>query len=137
LKECGPYHLVNLDFCGSVFPNTVASSQEYYKALHQLLDYQFENQTSEWLLFVTTRVETSVANDAELQNLCKPARKNFDNHQEFATSLEGLIPSEVFQTQESVVDITRLTQEQMVRMFGVAFSKWLLTLCQSASPNGQ
>ena len=134
LKECGPYHVVNLDFCGSVFPNTVTSSQEYYKALHQLLDYQFEYQTSEWLLFITTRIEPNVADDIELQSLCKPARHNFDSHPEFAISLEGLIPPEVFRVQGSVVDIKSLTKEQMVRMFGVAFSKWLLTLSQSASP---
>jgi hypothetical protein len=134
LKECGPYHVVNLDFCGSVFPNTVTSSQEYYKALHQLLIYQFEHQTSEWLLFITTRIEPNVANDVELQNLCRPARANFDNHPEFATSLEGLIPTGVFQVEEAVVDIRSLDQDQMIRMFGVALSKWLLTLCQSASP---
>jgi hypothetical protein len=40
LKEYGPYHVVNLDLCGSIFPNTAKAPAEYYQALGEVLRFQ-------------------------------------------------------------------------------------------------
>jgi len=57
MRHYGPFHIVNLDFCGSLFPNTRTENQAFYNAILRLLTYQFDHQRSEWLLFVTTMVE--------------------------------------------------------------------------------
>jgi hypothetical protein len=134
LKEGGPYHIVNLDLCGSMFPNTASSSKEYYEALHQLLAYQFSHQRHEWLLFITTMVEPSVVDRGELQKLCGPTRKNFDAHQEFVDEIAKLLPQEAFQGADSTVDLASLTEDQLTQLFGLALGKWILALCQSARP---
>ena len=61
LKEYGPYHVVNLDLCGSIFPNTAKAPSEYYQALGEVLRFQCMRQNVEWLLFITTMVEPSIA----------------------------------------------------------------------------
>jgi hypothetical protein len=134
LKEYGPYHVVNLDLCGSMFPNTASNVQGYYNALHSLCAYQFEHQTAEWLLFVTTMVEPAVVDAEWLKKLCGPTQENYHRYPEFADRLVKLVPSGVFASSESTVVLSGLTERQIVDLFGVALGKWLLSLCLSAKP---
>jgi hypothetical protein len=134
LKEYGPYHVVNLDLCGSMFPNTVKSSQDYFDALHQLLTYQFGHQRHEWLLFITTMVEPSVLDRNGLEKLCGPTRKNFDANKDFVDQIGKILPLQAFQSADFTVSLSELNEEQLVQLFGVALGKWILALCQTARP---
>ncbi|MFO1489182.1 MAG: hypothetical protein U1F65_11965 [Verrucomicrobiota bacterium] len=134
LKNYGPYHVVNLDLCGSMFPNTVKDPGEYYTALNQLLIYQFANQKCEWLLFITTMVEPAVIDTERMQALCKPTRENVKKHGDFAEKLKTFLPKEAFGNIEASIDLKDFSEEQMVQLFGVALGKWLLALSQTAQP---
>ncbi len=134
LKKYGPYHVVNLDLCGSMLPNTAKDPGEYYNALLRLLIYQFENQKCEWLLFVTTMVEPAVVHAEGLQALCKPTRDNVRKHGDFAEKLTAFLPKDAFQNVERPIDLKAFSEEQMVQLFGVALGKWLLALSQKAQP---
>lgn len=134
LQEYGPYHVVNLDFCGSIFPSTSGHAQKYYDALHRLLDYQFSMQKSEWLLFITTEVEPSQVDPNMMQMLCQKTRNNVDNHSDFANRVVDLFPIEAFTNESSTVELQQLNDEQMVQLFGLALGKWLLHLCHQAHP---
>lgn len=134
LREYGPYHVVNLDLCGSMFPNTANDVQGYYDALLELCAYQFEHQTAEWLLFVTTMVEPALVDFDRLKKLCGPTRENYHKHPEFAGRIVRLVPSEVFSNSKSALNLSGLSERQIVDLFGVALGKWLLGLCQTARP---
>jgi hypothetical protein len=134
LKQYGPFHVVNLDLCGSMFPNTVKATQEYYDALLRLLTYQFEKQKSEWLLFITTMIEPAVVDANNLQALCGPTRENYKNYTDFAELIKKIIPEKTFQNDNALTDLAALSEDQMIKLFGVAFGKWLLGLCQKAKP---
>lgn len=134
LRRYGPYHIVNLDLCGSMFPNTAQSVEPYYTALNRLLEYQFAAQKTNWLLFVTTMIEPAVVDAEWMQKLCTPTRENFDTHTDFATKLEGLLPRTVFGGVGKSVELNGLSEEQLIQLFGVALGKWLLCLGQAASP---
>ena len=133
LKEYGPYHVVNLDFCGSIFPNNSPNVQKYHDAIHQLLIYQFAAQKSEWLLFLTTEVEPEVVDLDKMQRLCLQTHNNVRQHSDFAERLAGLLPIEIFQ-EEEVVNLANLDGAQMVQLFGVSLGKWLLHLCHDSQP---
>jgi hypothetical protein len=134
LREYGPYHVVNLDLCGSMFPNTAKDSKQYYEALFRLLAYQFENQRFEWLLFITTMVEPAVVHAEGLQALCKPTRDNVETHNDFADKLKSFLPENAFQNDDQSLNLAAFGEDEMVRLFGVALGKWLLALCQNARP---
>jgi hypothetical protein len=134
LKEYGPFHIVNLDLCGSMFPNTSKDPQEYYEALLRLLAYQFEHQKTEWLLFIVTMVEPGVVDVKRLQALCGPTRQNMENHRDFAERMVGLLPAEALRDPTSPVNLSLLAGEHLIRLFGIALGKWLLALCQKARP---
>ena len=134
LKNYGPYHIVNLDLCGSMFPNTVQDVEPYYTALNRLLEYQFAAQKTNWLLFITTMVEPAVMDNERMQSLCRPTRENFDSHPVFAAKMEGLLPRAALECEEGNVNPEGLSEEELIRLFGVALGKWLLRLGQSPSP---
>jgi hypothetical protein len=134
LKEYGPYHIVNLDLCGSLFPNTADDCRKYYEALNRLLAYQFEFQKTEWLLFVTTMVEPGAAHVDTLKSLCLPTRENYHQHPDFAARVATFLPKEAFPSGQSTIDLTVLNEHQVIHLFGVAFGKWLVKLCQKAQP---
>lgn len=132
LRNYGPYHVVNLDLCGSMFPNTAQDFAPYYTALNRLLEYQFAAQKTNWLLFVTTMIEPAVVDGEWMKRLCEPTRTNFDAHPDFAMKLEGLLPRTALEG--GSVDLGGLSEDEMIHLFGVALGKWLLHLGQSPSP---
>lgn len=134
LREYGPYHIVNLDLCGSMFPNTAQDVTPYFTAVNRLLEYQYATQKTNWLLFITTMVEPSVVDIARMQQLCKPTMENVASNPAFADKMAGLLPRDRLQNQTHLVDLTGLSDAQLVRLFGVALGKWLLRMGQSPSP---
>jgi hypothetical protein len=134
LRQYGPFHVVNLDLCDSLFPTTAVGRTEYYNALYRLAEYQMKNQTTPWLLFITTQVEPSLVQANELEQMCGPTRTNCDTHDDFTKRLGTIVPVEAFQTQGAAIDLSKLNEEQMIRVFGVALGKWLMHLAASASP---
>ena len=134
LKEFGPFHLVNLDLCDTLFPIGAERQTDYYNALYRVAEYQMKNQTSPWLLFITTQVEPGAANADALGKLCAPTKKNYDTHTDFADRVCKLLPKEAF-TSSDVVDVSKLSEHHMADLFGIALGKWLITLAASGSPN--
>jgi hypothetical protein len=134
VKEFGPFNMVNLDLCDTLFPGGSEKTSEYYNALHRLIEYQMKNQTMPWLLFITTQVEPKAVDAAGLAKLCGPTRQNYDNHTEFADRIKGWIPQDAFAPTDRAIDISKLSETHMVRLFGLALGKWLMSLAASASP---
>ncbi len=134
LKNYGPYHVVNLDLCGSMFPNTEQRVDEYYTALNALLKYQFEHQKTVWLLFITTMIEPAVVDKERMQALCKPTQDNFANS-DFLEILKKLVQHDSLEgMQGENINLDGLSEEGLTQLFGVALGKWLLRLGQTASP---
>lgn len=134
LKDYGPYHVVNLDLCDSMFPNTDQNVEPYYTALNRLLEYQFKAQKTSWLLFITTVVVPALVDNETMQNLCAPTRLNFDEHPSFSEEMKILLPHAALKDDTGNVDLAGLSEEQVICLFGVAFGKWLLRMGQSPSP---
>jgi hypothetical protein len=133
-KRYGPYDVINLDLCDSLVPRNLAEMQANYTALHQIVRYQLENQKTPWLLFVTTQVDRSTANQPEVNKLAKPTRENCDGHAEFAAALERIIPGAAFRGDTHALDISELTASDLVQVFGVVLGKWLISVLANASP---
>lgn len=134
LRDYGPYHIVNLDLCGSMFPNTEKQVTPYFDALLRLLKYQFETQKLNWLLFITTQVKPSAMDHELMQKLCKPTRENCDVHSAFTDKMADFFPHLSLKHETFNINLEGLSDIQIVRLFGVALGKWLLRLGQSPSP---
>jgi len=134
LKQYGPYHVVNLDLCGSLLPNKKTSIEPCISAIDRLLHYQFAEQRKPWLLFVVTMVEPATVDALGMASFCKPTRENFDSNPAFKNGVEGLFPSRIFENPNSPASVEGITEEEMIRLFSVALGKWLLNRSHASSP---
>jgi len=112
LKQYGPYHVVNLDLCGSLLPNTQNPVAPCFTAIDRLLSYQFAEQRKPWLLFVVTMVEPATVKDTDMASLCKPTRANYDSNPDFKAGVAPLFPSSVFESTEASASMSGVSDEQ-------------------------
>ena len=134
LKEVGPFHVVNLDLCDSLFPTQEGDLPSYYAALHRLTEFQLKSTAQPWLLFITTEVAPNEVDVEQFDALCIPTKENYKTNQGFVEEIDKLVPKEAFSTAESRIDLTSLSEVETTRLFGVAIGKALLSLSQTASP---
>lgn len=136
MREHGPFNVVNLDICDTLFPSHTASNvQAYYDALHCLAAYQMKEQTAPWLLFLTTQVEPATVDKVALERLLVPTAANMTTNRDFLDKLFALLS----QTGQSIptgqtLPLDNLSPAQMRTTFGIGLGKWLLQLATSSHP---
>lgn len=134
-RQNGPYHVVNLDLCDSIVPlEGDPAVQGYYSAMEQLLRYQVRWQTAPWLFFVTTQVDHSAVSQTGMSKLAGPLRENCDHHAEFAAELAKLAPTSAFADTEHKLNVSVLDGDQLIRIFGLVFGKWMMKFLFSGQP---
>lgn len=134
MREMGPYHIINLDLCDSIFPVVNSKTSEYYAAVNRIAEYQCGNCSHPWLLFVTTQVEPAQRDHEGLGKLAEAVRENCTNSAEFSGALETLLAKKIFNPSEAGLAVNDLSDEEIFRFFGVAFGKWLLALVAKCTP---
>lgn len=134
MRDAGPYHIINIDLCDSLFPVTTSDPAEYYNALRQISQFQCECCTHPWLLFVTTQVEPPLKDTTGLAKLSSAVHQNCGNSPDFTAALHDLLAHKVYDEAAAGLDLSSLADEEVCRFFGVALGKWLLHLVASATP---
>lgn len=130
VKDLGPFHVVNLDLCDSLFPNQEGDMQSCFRGLHAIAAYQMKEMAKPWLLFLTTEVAPNEVNSEQFDKLCKPTKSNL-KHDAFQKALSNIVPVESLSRNDQV-DVAQLDEKQLVDLFGVAIGKTLLSFCSSA-----
>ena len=130
VKQLGPFHVVNLDLCDSLFPNKETDIQACYDGLHSITAYQMKEMAMPWLLFITTEVAPREVNPDQFDKLCNPTKTNM-KHESFRDALATIVPKESLDPNQQV-DLAQLDDKQLVDLFGVAIGKALLSFCSSA-----
>ena len=134
VKEIGPFHIINLDLCDSLFPTASGDLPSYFRALHGIAAYQMREMTKPWLLFITTEVSPKEVDVEQFDYLCKPTKQNVQKYEEFDNLFSKVIPSSVLTSgANGKLDCSQLNPKQLVDLFGVAIGKALLSFCA----NGQ
>lgn len=135
MKEFGPFHVVNLDPCDSLFPTRTGDLRSYYDAIHRISAFQMKEMATPWLLFITTEVAPNKVDPSQLDMLCGPTKDNVQAHSDFATAISDVVPSSVLNADTSApVDCSELSGKQLIDLFGVAVGKALLSFCSTANP---
>ncbi len=134
LRKYGPFNVVNLDLCDSLFPSASSSGGviDYLDAIYRLIEYQMQHQRKGWLLFITTEVAPDEVDHVLFEGLCRPTISNCLLHKDFAEQLESLLTPDAFNAQSSSLNIQGLSAQRLVDLFGVALGKTLLKYCNSS-----
>ncbi len=63
LQSSFPYHVLNLDFCGSIVPREEHPFNETLQCINKVVELQAKEGASRWHLFLTFRAQRSKANE--------------------------------------------------------------------------
>ena len=127
----GSFDVINLDFCDSIFNRDY---QAKHDALHKLITNQIQNRTRPWLLFLTTRSDTT----EDLGHYWKSIYENFDRDPRFIENFRvvfefsSLINNDGLKINPKL--ISNISNHNFTKLFGIGFSKWILNMLMFEQP---
>lgn len=131
IQRKGPFHIINIDACGSIAAPAADHATRLIDAIHRIMEFQFANKPGRWLLFVTADVRhNSIAEDT-LCRLCKAIYQNADENEDFRNSVLSLFGENNTDITGVISKVSSHTGEKFLKLFSLGFAKWLLHLARA------
>jgi hypothetical protein len=126
VRDKGPFDVINLDLCSSI---SCIDYPDNHQVLNNLCEYQVNNRTEPWLLFITTRAEYDQVNLGHLPSYLQRVRENAIISSTFADRLTAITGFTVGDYDGiDVPDYLIKLNDGFVRLFASGLAKWLLKL---------
>lgn len=127
----GPFHIVNLDVCGSLAPPSADHPRRLIDALYRIVEMQLARSPGRWLLFLTTDARPDNFAKETLGKLNEAIRTNAASDDGFAKAA-----CEVLGTASGPIDIAintagALRGAPFLKLVSLGLGKWLLHLAES------
>ena len=130
----GPFHIINIDACGSIAAPSKQKSPTLINTIHSILEYQFQNKTGRWLLFLTVDVRhDSIASDT-LNKLLQTIITNANESDEFRVEALSLLDPNGTDLETEIEVASQIPGEKFLKLFSLSFAKWLIHLAET-NPN--
>ena len=129
IRNRGPFHIVNIDACGSIAKPT-AQQGRTIDAIHNLLQFQLTEKSGPWLLFLTTHVHPQQIATETVHKLWQAVEKNALEDPGFAAEVRAMFAmadnEDIPDLKHSISDVG----ENFLKLFGLGFGKWALHLAK-------
>lgn len=129
-NQRGPFDVINLDVCGGVLHGEPISLLSAIKAI--LLSQNPRREP--WLLFLTTLAKHDTVKPEVLTAFFKTIQDNCNAVADFQTQLTAACVRCGVDLAPSLQDPTQLASTNFLRLFTLAFGKWLLVNLAQNSP---
>ena len=133
LKRRGPFHIVNIDACGSLAPPTANHARRLIEAVFRVVELQFEIMAGRWLLFVTTDARPSSVSEGTLSGFCEAIYKNADANDGFRIEAVRLLEPRAANIRAAAQSASEQAGLPFLRLFSLGLAKWLLHLARKKS----
>lgn len=128
LMARGPFHIVNIDACGSIARPSANHPQRIIDALYRTIELQLEVKTGRWLLFVTADVLPDSISSTTLDLLCNAIFANANRSQDFHRQANSLFDARELDIKKSVAKAAKRVGDRFLRLFSLGIAKWFLAL---------
>lgn len=125
VKERAPFHIVNIDACGSIALPAAQQSTRIINGLFSLIELQFERMADPWCLFLTTDARNENVSPEVIEALSEAIRQNAQASHAFRKGATGVlgVDGEAF---EDALENADADPRRFLNKFSLGFSKWLL-----------
>ena len=130
LRSRGPFHIVNIDACGSIAPPFADHAQRIIDALYRTVELQLEIKTGRWLLLVTADAHPDSIARATLNRLCDAIFSNAEQSEDFRCRAGDLFGAPELDIRTAVERAAQTVGEGFLRVFSLGIAKWLLALAR-------
>lgn len=135
IKQAPTYDVINIDLCGSFLESPPMESQSnYYEALFELLRYQADNRTEDWLFFITTRTNEDMVHADTFKQFVKILEGIFDlDRAVYDKCIElSIFGAEVLVDQK--IDTSKIDSVSFNNLVSAGIGKWVLSALASQAP---
>ena len=132
IYQKGPFHIVNVDACGSIAP-PAAQTRRLIEAIHQLVTFQLAYKPSRWLFFLTTDARPDSVAGETVISLWSAVKRNAKSDEEFRRKVLSLFGLPKDAAISGLHQLFSNPGEQFLRLFSLGFGKWLLHLAKGYS----
>ena len=131
LRRQGPFHIVNIDACGSIARPAAGHASRLVDALYRVAELQFELKAGRWLLLVTTDARPDSVAETTLARLCDAIFSNAETNEDFRILATPLLDPAAADIRAAAELAAKKTGASFLRLFSLGLAKWLLDLAHS------
>ena len=132
VKARAPFHIVNIDVCGSVARPSLCQPNRIVDAIYKIMELQFNNSRSNWLLFLTTDARNDNISASVIKVLKDAIRENCRESITFSDRAINLLSGDDDHDIEDALSHAEGDAEKFLPMFSLGLSKWLLHIANHA-----
>ena len=126
LRCRAPFHIVNVDVCGSMASPLADHANRLIDALYRLVELQIELMSGSWLLFVTTDVRKEAFSESALAGLCAAIFENATEDRVFGSRAANLLDVQEDCVRAAAAVAAQRAGAPFLRLFSLGLAKWLL-----------
>ena len=130
LKRRGPFHIVNIDACGSIAAPAADHGHRLIDAIYRIVELQLQFATGRWLLFVTADARPDSVAKETLDRLCNAVFANADVNEDFRERATPLLDPREADIRAAVERASERAGEAFLRLFSLGVAKWLLDMAR-------
>ena len=125
VKNRAPFHIINIDACGSIARRSAGHSNRIIDAVHCLMELQLNKMRDSWLLFVTTNAQPDNLSCEVRSKLEKAIKLNAEDSEAFKEGAINCLGEGSADDIEGAINCAN-DPLKFQSLFSLGFSKWLL-----------
>jgi hypothetical protein len=128
LRGRGPFHIVNVDACGSIAPANATHANRIVDAIYRVVELQLAQCSFPWLLFVTADVRRDAFALETLNQMTEAIIANANENDTFGQQAALILAEDIAQITAAINHAKTDNGLRFVRLFALGLAKWLLHL---------
>ena len=130
LRARGPFHIVNIDACGSIAAPGADHANRLIDAVYRVVELQLETMNGRWLLFVTADVRPDSIAKQTLDGLCDAIFENADANEDFRNRAAPLLDPAEHDVRIAARNASERVGATFLQLFSLGLAKWFLDLAR-------
>ncbi|POD70986.1 hypothetical protein BKM17_23140 [Pseudomonas syringae group genomosp. 3] len=136
IKQAPTYDVINIDLCGSFLESPPKDKQNnYYDALFELLRYQADNRTEDWLFFITTRTNEDMVHQDTFKIFVSILESIFDIDTAVYDRCTELNIFGKDALTDRRIDIEKIDTRSFNNLVSAGIGKWVLNALTAKTPS--
>lgn len=128
LRQRGPFHIINIDACGSIAGAAANHAGRVVDAIFRIIEFQLSRSSSPWMLFLTTNVQKGGVAGQTLRGLCDAIYQNARDNEAFRDGALQLFMESATDIEAALGAAAAADDQRFLQLFSLGFAKWILHL---------
>ena len=131
LERKGPFHIINVDPCGSIASPNAQHARRIVDAIHKVIEFQIDKMAGRWLLFLTADVRPESLAPETFTRLTRAIVRNAEQSNDFRRRMMSVFNGNHDDVESIIREASSNGGQTYLKLFSLGFAKWLLHLARN------